>query len=122
MTRDVPEWQGKDDNSMPPPRVRLRIFQAHNGRCYITGQKINGGDKWQLDHITALCNGGENRENNLAPVLDAPHKEKTKQDVSQKSKTARLQKKHLGITKKTGFSTNRVGKFKKKFNGDIIER
>jgi hypothetical protein len=36
------------------------------------------GDKWQLDHIVALINGGEHRESNLAPILDAEHKAKTK--------------------------------------------
>jgi len=35
----------------------------------------------------------------LAPALKAPHREKTKADVAEKSLTARKRKKHLGIKK-----------------------
>ena len=55
------------------------------------------GDKWALDHIIALINGGENREQNLAPILTAEHKIKTDEDLAIKSKTARIRAKHLGI-------------------------
>jgi hypothetical protein len=56
------------------------------------------GDAWDLDHIRALINGGENREGNLAPILHGrPHKEKTALDVAEKAKVARLRAKHLGI-------------------------
>ena len=98
--RSLPEWRGKTPDSKIPPRVKLRVFDAYGGRCYITGQKIQPGDAWQVDHIKALINGGENRENNLAPVLSAPHREKTATDVKLKSKVARIRAKHLGIETK----------------------
>lgn len=95
--RAVPEWVGKTPDSAIPPRVRLRVFEAYGGRCYLSGRKIMPGDKWQIDHITALANGGAHREANLAPVLDAPHKAKTAADVAEKSKVARIRAKFLGI-------------------------
>jgi 5-methylcytosine-specific restriction protein A len=98
MARSVAEWIGRNDDTPAPPRVRLRVFEAYGGRCHWSGQKINVGDVWDLDHIRALINGGENRESNLAPILRGkPHKEKTAADVSEKSKVARVRAKHLGI-------------------------
>jgi 5-methylcytosine-specific restriction protein A len=67
MSRSVPEWIGKTDDTPPPPRVRLRVFEAHNGKCHLTGRKIGPADQWDVDHVLALANGGENRESNLAP-------------------------------------------------------
>ncbi|WLT07795.1 HNH endonuclease signature motif containing protein [Bartonella apihabitans] len=62
MPRKVKEWIGKTDDTMPPPSVRLRIFERDGGRCRLTGKKILAGDKWDLDHIIPLADGGENRE------------------------------------------------------------
>lgn len=97
MTRTTKEWVGKNDDAMPPPRVRLRIFERYGGVCHISGVKIQPGDKWQADHIVPIILGGENRESNMAPALVAPHKEKTKAEVKVKSKIADTRKKHFGI-------------------------
>jgi 5-methylcytosine-specific restriction enzyme A len=97
MARATKEWIGKTDDAMPPPRVRLRIFERTGGVCHISGIKIRPGDKWQADHIVPIILGGENRESNLAPALVEPHKEKTKAEVKIKSKISDTRKKHLGI-------------------------
>lgn len=99
MSREVPEWIGKTDDSRPPPRVRVRVFEKHGGICYLTSRVIRAGDKWELEHIIAIINGGENRENNLAPALVKPHKVKSAEDMKQKSKNYRVRAKHLGIRK-----------------------
>ncbi len=98
MTRSTEEWIGKTDDSMPPPRVRLRIFERANGICHISGRKIRPGEKWEVEHVVAIILGGENRESNMAPALVAPHKEKTKAEMAVKSKIAAVRKKDLGIT------------------------
>jgi 5-methylcytosine-specific restriction enzyme A len=100
MTRSVPEWIGKTDDSPIPPRVRLRVFDRCGGICHLSGRKIAAGEPWDCDHIIALINGGAHRESNLAPVLVAPHRVKTKEDVALKSKNAKVRKKHLGIKRK----------------------
>lgn len=100
--RTVPEWIGKADDTPIPQRVKLRVFEANGGRCHWTGKKIMPGDQYDFDHIVALCNGGENREGNLAPILRGKaHKEKTALDVAEKSKVARIKAKHLGIYPKS---------------------
>ena len=95
--RTVPEWIGATPDTPIPPRVRLRVFEAHGGVCYLSKRKIRAGEKWQCDHVIALTNGGENRERNLAPALEQPHREKTRDDVREKAKVARIRAKHLGI-------------------------
>ena len=95
--REVAEWIGKNDDSPIPARVRLRVFNRHNGVCYLSGRKIRAGEKWELEHVLALFLGGEHRESNLAPALVKPHKVKTKSDRRTKAKNDRVRKRHLGI-------------------------
>lgn len=101
--RMVDEWWGATPDTAIPPRVRLRVFERHQGRCYISGRKIMPGDAWECDHVIAIINGGENRESNLAPALKDRHREKTDADMATKSKTARIRAKHLGIYPKSPF-------------------
>jgi 5-methylcytosine-specific restriction endonuclease McrA len=77
------------------------VFEAYGGKCYRSGRKIMPGDKWQIDHVRALINGGENRESNLAPILDDEHKVKTRADVDEKSKTYRMAAKNNGTWPKS---------------------
>jgi 5-methylcytosine-specific restriction enzyme A len=111
--RTVPEWIGATPDTPPPARVRLRVFEAHGGVCYLSKRKIRAGDEWECDHVIALTNGGENRESNLAPALKAPHRAKTDADMATKSKIARVRKKHLGLIPK-GW-----GKRSRKMNGTV---
>jgi 5-methylcytosine-specific restriction protein A len=98
-TANLKEWIGKTDDSRPPPYVRLRVFNKYQGICYLSERKIVPGEKWHVEHIVALCNGGENRESNMAPALVAPHKIKTKQDRATKAKNDHVRQRHLGIKK-----------------------
>lgn len=96
MSRTVDEWIGQTDDTRAPPRVRARIFDRDN-RCHLCGQPIQIGQKWDMDHVKALINGGENRETNLRPSHRKCHVEKTAKDVAEKAKVAAVRKKHLGI-------------------------
>lgn len=121
--RTPPEWIGKTPDSAIPPRVRLRVFEAHGGVCHLTGQKIWPGDEWDCDHIQALCNGGEHRESNLAPALRPAHRAKTAEDVKLRAKADRVRKKHLGIHQsRTPLNCGRKSRFKKKLNGQVVLR
>ena len=103
MTRAVPEWIGKTPDTPVPQRVQDRVFVRFEGKCHRSGRKIYPGDKWDTDHVTAIINGGQNRESNLAPILRGkPHKEKTAEDVAIKSKTYRMRAKHTGNWKTSG--------------------
>ncbi|WP_043161647.1 restriction endonuclease [Bradyrhizobium sp. Ai1a-2] len=94
------EWIGKTDDSRPPAHVRLRIFDRYHGICHWSKREIRPGDEWDVDHIIALINKGENRESNMAPILRGkPHKEKTARDVAEKSRVYRKRAAHLGLKK-----------------------
>lgn len=97
MARTVSEWIGKTDDHRAPGSVRDRIIGRDN-HCHLCGLPVEG-KKWDLDHVKALINGGENRESNLRPVHRKCHAEKTAQDVAEKAKVAAIRKKHLGITR-----------------------
>lgn len=120
--RSVEEWIGSSPDAAVPPRVRLRVFERHNGQCYLTGRKIRPGDKWELEHVHALTLGGEHKESNLAPALKEPHKAKTKLDRELKAKLDRIRKKHVGIKSKSRFACSKDSKWKKKISGEVVER
>lgn len=123
MPRAVKEWIGRTDDSRVPPRVRLRIFDLHEGRCHISGRKIRQGEAWELEHIVALCNGGEHRESNMAPALAKPHKAKTASDIAEKAVTARKRKHLLGVKRpKRIMPGSRAHPWKHKLNGDWVRR
>lgn len=121
--RSVDEWIGPSDDTVPPPRVRLRVFDAHAGRCYICSRKIMAGEYWQQDHVISLVNGGENRECNLAPACRNCCYKKTAEDVAEKSKVRQKRSKHLGITKSSNpMPGSKDSGWKKKMNGETVRR
>lgn len=72
------------------------------------------GEPWDVEHIIAIINGGENRESNLAPALRSKHREKTARDMAEKSRTYRKRKSNLGIRKPRTITRWR------KFNGEVV--
>lgn len=99
--RAVPEWIGKTPDTPAPPRVRVRVFDRHGGHCCLSGRKIAAGEPWEIEHIIAIVNGGENRESNLVPVLADKHRTKTAADVAEKSAIYQKRRKHLGVKKRS---------------------
>jgi hypothetical protein len=120
--RRTQEWIGRTDDSRPPDYVLLRIFARHDGICHISGRKIMPGEKWEAEHILAICNGGRNCESNMAPALVKPHKVKTAADLALKAKNDRVRKRHLGIRKRSTFPGSRDSKFKRKVSGEVVLR
>jgi 5-methylcytosine-specific restriction protein A len=102
MSRTVTEWIAKTADTKVPPRVRLRVFLRHGGKCHLSGRVIRPGDAWDLDHIVALTNGGVHAETNLAPALRDKHREKTAVDVAEKSRTYRKAAAHAGVKLRAG--------------------
>lgn len=101
MTRSIPEWIGKTDDTPVPARVKDRLFIAADGKCENCARKLGGSlDSPEFDHRIALVNGGENRESNLQVLCPWCHAGKTSEDVRKKSITARKRQKHNGIMRK----------------------
>lgn len=117
--REVPEWAGRTDDSMPPPRVKDRIRDRQGNKCALTGVALGPGVKVQYDHIVPLWLGGSNTESNMQAVTDTAHKAKTKAEATVRAKCNRTRKKHLGIKSEKAGGFNQ--RFKRKMNGDVID-
>lgn len=126
MSRKIPEWVGKTDDTDPPPRVKRRVAERQGWICPHCGLPFREGDPTDADHIVALIDHGENRETNLQILHRDPcHRLKTKGEGEQRKRTRRLQNKRLGIKSKPrggGFRTNRDGPWKKLMDGTVIRR
>lgn len=122
MSREVPEWIGRTDDSPVPDRVKVRVFEKYHGRCYLSGIRLTPGT-WEIEHIQAIINGGENRETNLAPVSKGKvHRGKTREDVKIKSLTYRKKKANIGIRKKSRFPGSKDSPWKQKLDGTWVRR
>jgi 5-methylcytosine-specific restriction protein A len=99
MTRTVQEWEATNDNQAIPARVKVRVFDRSGGKCAECTLPIQGKLRPAYDHIQAIINGGQHREANLQLLCVPCHAVKTKADVAEKSVTARVRAKHLGLKK-----------------------
>lgn len=99
--RSVEEWIGASPDSVPPPRVKLRVFRRWHGVCHLTGRKITPpADKWDTDHVKRLEDGGENRESNLAPALKEAHARKTAEEREIAARADAMAKSQMGLRDK----------------------
>jgi 5-methylcytosine-specific restriction protein A len=112
MTRSTDNWRGATDDAKIPDRVKLRIWAREEGRCSITGLKIDARkDAYEWEHRIALCNGGRHSEDNIVLVLKAAHKAKTATDLKTRAKIDRLRKAEAGIKSKGRGFGNKTRKF-----------
>lgn len=123
MTRTTKEWIGKTDDAMPPPMVRLRIFEYFGGICQVSTRRIASGDKWELDHRIPLWDGGQNRESNMWPVLAIHHRGKTAEEAAQRAEGKRHRAKAAGIRRsKPVMPGSRKHHLKKRLDGKVVLR
>lgn len=118
MSRALPEWIGRDDDTPIPPRVKDRVLEKQDHRCATCAAPFVGKVTPEFDHRLALINGGENRETNVQALCGLCHGPKTRRDVAQKAKDARVRQKHLGIkTRKALIPGSKGSGWRKPLNG-----
>jgi hypothetical protein len=103
---------------------RVRIFQAHGGRCCICGGEI-GIKAWFVEHIKPLWLGGPDEEANMGPAHVRPCAVfKTKQEARVRAKTYRQRARHLGIKRRKGrpMPGTIASGWRKKFDGTVERR
>ena len=99
MTTDV----GTTPRKPLTPTQRLKLFEAHGGKCALCGLQIQAGEKWIDEHLRALGLGGSNDLDNRAPVHVACAKAKTNnEDIPRIAKAKRQKMAALGIRRSTG--------------------
>jgi 5-methylcytosine-specific restriction protein A len=122
VSRPVPEWQGKDDGTPIPQRVKLRVYKKFGGVCQIcfAKEKILGPE---YDHRVALINGGKHAESNLQPVHPKCHRNKSNADVAEKSATYRTQIHHYGIKRsRNPMPGSKASGWRKRMDGRVERR
>jgi 5-methylcytosine-specific restriction endonuclease McrA len=122
MSRSVPEWIGRSDDSAIPDRVMDRVAEKAERCCQKCGLETVGKLRGQADHIIPLVLGGGHRESNLQWLCEPCHRAKTKLDVKLKAKVSRVRKRHLGIRKPSRFPCSRNSRWKKKVGGEVVQR
>jgi len=120
--RAVPEWIGKTPDSKVPDHVRQRVFLRCEGRCHISNRKIMPGEPWDLDHVTALRDGGQHREGNLAPALKEKHRAKTAAEASERAHVDRLHASHFGTRLKKRTALSKHPTLVRGMDGKVRER
>lgn len=122
MSRKTEEWVGKSDDAAPPPRVKLRLLVKHEGRCGNCTARLGPSSPAEFDHIIALADGGENRENNLWPLCRPCHALKTGKEAAERAWVRDQQKKQYGVRKKASMPGSRDSKWKRKMDGTVVRR
>lgn len=100
MSRRIPEWQGKTDDSAIPSEVKLRIWNRAEGHCQICTRKILAGEVKHFDHVTPLADGGLHAESNLQIACVACHTDKTAGEATERAKVRAVAKSVLGLKPK----------------------
>ena len=79
--------------------------------------------KFAYDHIIAEgLTGGKPTLENCAVLCLPCHTAKTRRDVSYIAKAKRVEKKHLGIRKKSKFACSKDSPWRKKVDGTVVRR
>lgn len=120
MSRSLPEWIGKTDDTPIPPRVKLRIFERFNQRCNNCNLLIVGKLLPRYDHIIALINGGQNRESNIQLLCSGCHDDKTKGDVRDKSNIYNKRIRRLKLHNRKLIPGSKGSGFRKRMDGTVI--
>ena len=82
-------------------KERVRLFDLHDGKCHLCGQKIRVGEAWDLEHLVAWELTRDDSDDNVRPAHKTCHKAKTVEDVRAIRKADRIRAKHIGAWPKS---------------------
>ena len=73
---------------------RAKVFADRAGHCHRCQRKLGPADKWILEHLIALENGGTNEPENLEVTCNWCEPEKTAEDHAKAGHARRSYTKH----------------------------
>jgi len=85
--------------------------------CFCGGRIDPARERWEAEHNIRHALTADNSPNNVRPCHPHCHKPKTAEDISENAKGKRVSDKHFGLRSK-GWG----GKYRKKMNGEVVER
>ena len=103
---------------------RAAIFEAHDGKCHICGQRIDGTrEAWEMEQIVPYELTRDDSDDNLAPAHVACHRGKTCSDKAAIAKARRVSAKHKGALQSTNpLRGGRGSRLKRKIDGTVVDR
>lgn len=76
------------------PQERARVFASRGGRCHRCARKLTPADRWTLEHVIALENGGTNDLDNMSCTCEWCRPEKDAEDHGRAARGRRSFTKH----------------------------
>ena len=107
-----------------PAKTKALAFQRASGCCEEckSGVKLMVGDIF-YDHRIADGLGGEPTLENCQVLCKRHHDAKTrKHDVPAIAKAKRIERKRIGIRKRSKFACSKDSRFKRKVSGEVVLR
>jgi 5-methylcytosine-specific restriction protein A len=103
---------------------RVRIFSKAGGRCHICDCDIRVGDKWEVEHVIPMAQGGADEGDNLQPAHVSCHKAKTRADAADTARAKRQEASHIGARapSRTPLPFGKTSRWKKLMSGRIVPR
>ena len=103
--------------------VKLAAWERAGGCCESCRRKIFPGDGPEYDHIITCEQGGDNSLKNCQVLCIWCHKPKTREDLKTTAKSRSIRAQHVNAkTIKRPMQGSRGSKWKKKLNGEVVER
>lgn len=80
----------KEQRPAMTPKRRLEVWEVRKGICYLCGQKVLGGEEWDVEHRIQWAVSKDDTLTNLEVAhREGCHREKTKKDAGTYAKTRR---------------------------------
>ena len=102
-------------------RTKLEAFKRSGGRCEQCTARLGPGNT-EYHHDRECTFDGSDTIDNCIVLCRVCHRIITNGRAQVIAKSNRQRAKHLGIKRKSGFQTNRNGKFRKKMDGTVVLR
>lgn len=104
-------------------RTKLNAWERAGGACEACGRKLFPGDRIEYDHRVTCEQGGGNDLGNCQVLCGWCHNGKTATDARRSAKSRSVRAGHVGAKKaKAPLPGGRQSRWKRKINGEVVER
>ena len=77
------------------PQERAQVFALRGGKCHRCERKLTARDRWILEHVIALENGGTNDLENMDVTCSWCEPDKTAEDHAKAGHSRRAYTRHV---------------------------
>lgn len=105
-------------------RERVDIFHRWAGICHLCATRITAGERWDIEHVVPLAQGGDDYGDNLRPAHTRCHAIKSKDDARNTAKAKRREAIHLGAKapSRNPLPGSKSSQWKRRMNGEWVKR